>query len=120
MHETKRAGHHRSDRKNQSDGERRLDHAGRVHPTRRRPEFCGDKETERLGDEEFRVNMRDEKQSADQAQYVDAVGEIEILQISGHSPPRPPRIFLLISLSAAQLPSPPRGSSLAQASSPLK
>jgi hypothetical protein len=52
--------------------------------------------------------MRDEKQAADQAQYVDAVGEIEILQISGHIPPGPPRIFLLISLGAAQLPSPPR------------
>jgi hypothetical protein len=37
--------------------------------------------------------MRDEKQAADQAQYVDAVRQIEILQITGHSPPNPPRIF---------------------------
>jgi hypothetical protein len=38
--------------------------------------------------------MRDEKQSADQAQYVDAVGQIEILQIvidlskERHGPPQ--------------------------------
>src|SRR5262249_6319520 len=116
MHETKRAGQHRKDCENQSDGEECLDHAGRVHPSRRRSEFCGNKETERLGDEEFRVNMRDEKQSADQAQYVDAVGEIEILQISGHCPLGPPRIFRLISLTAAQLPIAIK----AQASSSLK
>src|SRR5579872_6482798 len=94
MHETERAGDNRQDREDQSDGEKRLDDASRIHPCRRRPKFRRDEKAERFGYEEFRVNMRDEKQSADQAQNVDAVSQIEILQImidlakKRHDPPQ--------------------------------
>src|ERR1700676_1181161 len=65
VEKAERAGVERQNREYQSDGKKSFDDAGGVHLSRRRIELCGDEESERFRNEEFRVNMRDEKKSAD-------------------------------------------------------
>src|SRR5580704_20197 len=64
VEKAKRAGVERQNRKFQSDGDKSFDDASGVHPSRRRIELCGDEESERLRNEEFRIDMRNEEKSA--------------------------------------------------------
>src|SRR5262245_31655791 len=82
-----RADKGRIDAEDQSDCEHRFDQAGDVHPERRWLELRGDEKSKRLRNEEFGVDMRDEKQPANQTQDVEFIDEIEVLQKAGHCTP---------------------------------
>jgi hypothetical protein len=93
MQEAQRSHEHGEDAENQPDREYRLDHAGDIHPKRRRLKLGRDEKAQRLGHEKLGVDVRDEERPADETHDVEAVERIESLIEPRHRrvPPFPRR-----------------------------
>src|SRR6516165_3249607 len=68
-----RASERGEDAEDQADGEHDLDDTGKIHPELGRLEFGGDEETERSRLSKLGVDVRDQEQTADQAQDIEFI-----------------------------------------------